>query len=82
MLPPSFIKHLEGGGKDPPHCKVCAQADDFERELVCMEYGAYVLLYSSCGSFESREKGTPVIGREEVSQKYASGLIDMRGGKK
>jgi hypothetical protein len=82
MLPPDFIKHLEGGGKDPPHCMVCARAGDFERELVCMEYRAYVLLYSSCKSFERKEKGLPVINIEEVNQKFASGLIDMRGGKR
>ena len=73
-MPPDFIKHLEGGGKLAPHCRVCAHAGDFERELVCMEYGEYVFLHSSCRSFERREKGLPVVKKEEVDRKFA----DMR----
>lgn len=69
MLPPDFIKHLEGGGKLAPHC------------MVCVEYGAYVFLYSSCRSFERAERGEPVVSKEEVDGRFKSGLIDLRGGK-
>jgi hypothetical protein len=82
MLPPDFLKHLEGGGVRPPHCRVCAHAADFERELVCLKYGAYVFLYSSCGSFERRERGLPIVMKEEVEGKFGSGLVDLRGRKR
>lgn len=81
MLPPDFLKHLEGGGVRPPHCRVCAHAADFERELVCLKYGAYVFLYSSCISFERREKGLPVVTKETIEGKLGSGLVDLRGSK-
>jgi len=81
MLPPDFLKHLKGGGVRPPHCRVCTHAANLERELVCLEYGAYVLLYSSCSSFERREKGLPVVEKNEVQGKFESGLVNMRGRK-
>jgi hypothetical protein len=81
MPPPDFIKRFEGGGIRPPHCIVCVHAADFERDLVCMEYGAYVLLYSSCKSFERVERGRPIVSKDEVGGKFKSGLVDLRGGK-
>jgi hypothetical protein len=65
----------------PPHCMVCAHAAHFERQLVCLEYGAYVLLYSSCRSFERKEKGLPYDKKEDIEAKYGSGLVDLRGPK-
>lgn len=65
----------------PPHCMVCAHAANFERELVCLNYGAYVFLYSSCASFERRERGLPIVMKEEVEGKFESGLVDLRGRK-
>ena len=43
-----------------------------------MKYGAYVLLYSSCRSFERRERGLPIVMKEEVEGKFGSGLVDLR----
>ncbi len=60
---------------------LCAHAAHFERELVCLEYGAYVLLYSSCKSFERKEKGLPVVNKEEVREKFGFGLVELRGRK-
>lgn len=60
---------------------VCAHSGDYERELVCMEYGACVLIYLSCKSLERREKGLPIVTKEEVEGTCESGLIDLRGGK-
>jgi len=59
----------------------CAHAADFERWLVCMEYGAYVSLYSSCGSYEKAVRGQPAVSEEEVEARFKSGL-DLRRGKK
>lgn len=60
---------------------VCAHVADFEREMICMKYGAYVLLYSSCGSFERAERGQPVVSEEEVERKFGLGLVDLGRGK-
>lgn len=78
MIPPDFLTYLEGGGKHPPHCMVCAHAAGLERELVCLEYGSYVFLYSSCRSFESREQGLLIVKKEEISGRFASGILDLR----
>jgi len=43
---------------------VCAHATGFDWKLVCVEYVVYVLLYSSCRSFEKRKKGLPVVRKE------------------
>jgi hypothetical protein len=40
---------------------ICAHAAELEKVLVCLEYGGYVFLYSSCGFLERREKGLPVV---------------------
>lgn len=81
MLPPDFIKRLEEGGVHPHHCMTCAHAADFERWLVCLKYGAYVLLYSSCGSFERGETGLRIVKKEDVRVKFEWGLVDLRGRK-
>ena len=60
---------------------VCAHGVDFKRELICLKYGAYVFLYSSCKSFERMEKELPVVEKEEVEGKFGSGLVDLRGRK-
>jgi len=55
----------------PAPAGVHAHAAGFERKLVCLEDGAYVFLYSSYGSFETRETGLPVVKKEEVEGKSA-----------
>jgi hypothetical protein len=82
MLPPGFVVYLEGGGVHPPHCVVCAHAAHFEGWLICTEYGAYVSLHSSCGSFERAERGQPIVSEKEVEARFKSGLVDLRGGKR
>jgi hypothetical protein len=78
MLSPDFLEHLEWGGVRPPHCTGCAHAAHFERELVCLEFGAWVLLNSSCKSFQRKEKGLPVVRKEDVEGKSGSRLVDLR----
>jgi hypothetical protein len=61
---------------------VCDHAVDLDRDLVCVESGAYVTLYSSCKFFERKERGRPIVSKEEITARFKSGLIDLRGGKK
>jgi hypothetical protein len=65
-------------------CRGQGHAADFEWELVCLEYGAYIFLCSSCSSFERgeglcrHERG----GREEVRTRTnrpegTEGIVDL-----
>jgi hypothetical protein len=82
MSPPDFIRYLEGGGVNPHHCMVCAHGASYSLQMTCMKYGASVLVYSSCGSFERAERGQPVVQKEDVRAKFEWGPVDLRGGKK
>ncbi len=47
-----------------------------------MKYGAHVLLYSSCQSFQARETDLPIARNEEVDGRFPLGLAELRGSKK
>lgn len=72
---------MDREGVYPHQCRVCAHAADFDRGLVCMEYGAYILRGSSCKSFEGKEKGLRVVNQKEVDEKFGPRLADLRGWK-
>ena len=78
MLPPDFKKHYEGGGVNPPHCVVCTHAAEFGRELICLKYGGYVFLYSSCATFRRTERGSPILTKEEVERSIRERIVDLR----
>jgi hypothetical protein len=80
MLPPDFVKQLEAKGTHPPHCWECASVASLEGlDLVCMKYGAYILLYSSCSSHERRgASDSPILSKAEVARKFRWGLNELR----
>jgi hypothetical protein len=64
---------------DPPLCWTCANVANVERSTVCTKYGALVLLYSSCDSYEKRvEQGVQDIGKEFLRERFPFGLNDLR----
>ena len=77
-MPPRFENYHEGGGKNPPHCFCCAHASILGNEIVCMEYGAKVLIYSSCETFRQKENGLPIILEEELKKRFPVGVVDLR----
>lgn len=79
MLPPDFTKHLGSKGVNPPHCRDCIYVAELDRSMVCMKYGAYVLLCSSCESFEGRiGSDSPIVNSQEVNMRFRSGLNELR----
>ncbi len=81
MLPPRFVRRVEAEGVNAPCCYRCVHAALFQRQEVCMEYGVYVLLRSSCGSFERRAGlDNPVATADDIREEFAAGLVDMRDG--
>lgn len=80
MLPPNFVRHLEAKDVHPPHCFECIRFAHFEREgEVCMKYGAFVLLCSSCDSFSLRTDAmTPIVHESDINEKFRVGLNDLR----
>jgi hypothetical protein len=45
---------------------------------LCREYGAYVSLYSSCGTFERRVgSSTPILDKGEITVSHKFGLNDL-----
>jgi hypothetical protein len=80
MLPPGFVRHLEGKGLQRPYCFECVR---FALEWgtsrgLCWEYGAYVSLYSSCKSFERRVgSSTPIVNADEIGVRYRFGMKEL-----
>ena len=63
----------------PPLCRDCVHATNYNRWKLCMKYGAYVFLYSSCGFFERRVgSDSPVVTEQMVKDKFSFGLVDLQ----
>jgi hypothetical protein len=80
MLPPGFVRYYDGKGLNQPLCRECVHYVDerFTARGICWEYGAYVSLYSSCGSFVRRVgSSTPIVDEDQVRVSHRSGLSDL-----
>ena len=80
LLPPDFVRHWEGTGLQRPYCFECIRFahEMFTARGVCWEFGAYVSIYSSCGSFERRcNSSTPIIDADQTRAKYKFGLNNL-----
>lgn len=81
MPPPGFVDHVEMRGPKVPCCSSCVHAALFERWEVCLEYGAYVLIHSSCRAFQARVSMDPVVvDAIEIKIRFSEGLVDLREG--
>ncbi|MGD0396028.1 MAG: hypothetical protein ABSB26_03855 [Nitrososphaerales archaeon] len=80
MLPPGFVRYYEGKGLQRPYCFECVHfaTEKGTSQGLCWEYGAYVSLYSSCGTFERRvNSSTPIVDEGEIKVSYRFGLKDL-----
>ena len=71
------MKSAPDKGLNPPHCRYYANCVDHAgtRKLLCWKYGAYVLMDSSCISFE-QELSAGVTSRE-IEEKFRFGVDDL-----
>jgi len=75
-VPPGFVRFCEGNGLHRPYCSECIH---FALEWgtsrgLCWEYGAYVSIYSSCGSFERRVgSDAPIVHEDQIRAEPRSG---------
>jgi hypothetical protein len=80
MIPPGFVRFYDEKGVLKPHCTECVRfaTETVTSRGVCLGYGAYVSLYSSCSAFERRVNSSiPVVGAEEIKAKFRFGLNDL-----
>ena len=78
--PLGFVRYYEGKGLNQPLCRECVHYADekFTARGICWEYGAYVSLYSSCGTFERRVgSSTPIVDEDGIKVSYRFGLNDL-----
>lgn len=82
MLPPDFnTSILDAQGIGPPFCRECfhSAVELGTCERLCVKYGAYVYLYSSCSSFERRVgSDSPIMSRQDAQARFRGGLVDLR----
>jgi hypothetical protein len=79
VLPPAFVRFYDERGVSKPYCFECVHfaTESDTRRGMCRKYGAYVSLYSSCGTFERRVGSSmPIVDEDEVKASYRFGLND------
>ena len=80
MLPPGFIRYYGEKGLHKPYCFECVHfaTERGTSRGLCWEYGAYVSLYSSCGTFERRVgSSTPIVDMGEIAKSYRLRFSDL-----
>ncbi len=80
MLPPGFVRYYDEKGLQKPYCFECVHfaIEKGTSRGLCWEYGAYVSLYSSCGTFERRvASSTPIVDEGEIKVSHRFGLSDL-----
>jgi hypothetical protein len=80
MIPPGFVRFYEEKGLRKPYCFECVHfaTEKGTSRGLCWEYGAYVSLYSSCGTFERRVgSSTPIVDEDHIKVSYRFGLNDL-----
>ena len=80
MIPPGFIRYYDEKGLHKPYCFECVHfaTEKGTTRGLCWEYGAYVSLYSTCGTFERRAgSSTPILDKSEIAMSHRFGLSDL-----
>ena len=79
-VPLGLVRFWEGDGLQRPYRHECVR---FALEWgtsrgLCLEYGAYVSLYSSCSTFERRTgSNAPILDKAQIKASYRFGLADL-----
>jgi hypothetical protein len=80
MIPPGFVRFYEEKGVQKPYCFECTRfaIEVITSRGICLGYGSYVSLYSSCSAFERRVNSSiPVVSAEALKAKFRFGLNDL-----